>query len=161
MPVNPRYHRRSHVLEIGTGQVDVVEIDFDQPGSVEAGVGQVGPIFEAHGFARTPDLLILDAQLPASTALMLPSDRSVDRGHRFPPDRSAFSRLFEDRLAQVSAAALIAPKVASIPLLAASRRIPISFGASSPKAFSKKAAPSGGSSHVSVSSVPPSTPENV
>ncbi len=59
--------------------------------------------------------------------------------------------------AQASAAPLMAANVAPMPSFAASRRMPISFAASSPNIFSKNAEPSGGSSQVSVTSVPPST----
>jgi hypothetical protein len=61
---------------------------------------------------------------------------------------------------QASADPLMAANVAPIPLLAASLRLPISWAASSPKTASKKAAPSGGSSQVSVTFVPPSTAAN-
>lgn len=58
---------------------------------------------------------------------------------------------------QASATVLMAAKVVPMPFLAQSLRLAISCGAVSPNIFSKKAKPSGGSSHVSVTSVPPST----
>ena len=76
-----------------------------------------------------------------------------------PPARHDWGRT-DKRAAQASATLLMAASVAPIPCFAASLRRPISLAASSPKIFSKKAEPSGGSSQVSVTSVPPSTAMN-
>jgi hypothetical protein len=72
----------------------------------------------------------------------------------------AFWGRWDKREAQASATLLMAANVAPIPFFAASLRMPTSSAASSPNIFSKKAKPSGGSSHVSVTSVPPSTETN-
>jgi hypothetical protein len=67
---------------------------------------------------------------------------------------------WDKRATQASATPLMAANVAPIPFSAASLRMAISFAASSPNISSKKAEPSGGSSQVSMTSVPPSTATN-